>query len=332
LTNSKTPRVSIGMPVFNGEKYLCESIESILNQRYVDFRLIISDNASNDRTQEICKKYANQDDRISYHRNLINLGAPNNYNRVFDLSSGEYFKWAAYDDVLAPDFLRKCIEILDNDPSIVLCHSKSGKIDKDGNLIDYYNKGMLKRIDSPKAHERFWDLINLYYTTCPVFGVFRANLLAKTFRHGSYIGADRNLLAEIGLMGRIYQIPECLFFWRDHPDSYTSTFYRSKQIPILDRLQMEISWWSKKDSTSFTHWKNCIEYFRSVDKISLKWFEKLLCYVQIFKWFMKQGWFFMGEDVELFLLRNSSFARRVIPFLLSSLKLNRFIDYEAMRY
>jgi glycosyltransferase involved in cell wall biosynthesis len=320
------------MPVFNGEKYLCESIESIMNQTYTDFELIISDNASKDRTQEICTKYAAQDNRISYYRNPKNLGAPNNYNRVFALSSGELFKWAAYDDVIAPEFLRKCVKVLDNDSSIILCHSKSGKIDQDGNLIDYYNKGMLKKIDSPRPHERFWDLINMYYTTCPIFGVFRTNLLSKTFRHGNYIGADRNLLAEVGLLGRIYQIPECLFFWRDHPASYTSTFYRSNQIPILDRLQMETSWWAKKISTSFTHWKNCMEYIKSVNKVSLKWFEKLLCYAQIFKWFMKQGWYFMGTDIELFLLRNSSFARRVIPFLASNLKLSSFIDYKKMRY
>jgi glycosyltransferase involved in cell wall biosynthesis len=319
------------MPVFNGEKYLRESIESILNQTYQDFELIISDNASNDRTQEICQKYAAQDNRISYYRNPKNLGAPKNYNRVFELSSGEYFKWAAYDDVLAPEFLRKCINVLDNDPSIVLCHSKSGKIDQDGKLLDYYNKGMLKRIDSPKPHERFRDLINMLYTTCPIFGVFHANLLAKTFLHRSYIGADRNLLAEVGLMGRIYQIPECLFFWREHPASYTTLFYRSNRITTLNRLQMELSWWSSKNSTNYPHWKNCIEYFRSVNKVSLKWSEKLLCYAQIFRWFMRQGWFYMGRDIELFLLRNSSLGRKVIPFISSNFKVNSFINYEKMR-
>ena len=102
--NRRKSRVSIGMPVFNGEKYLRESIESILDQTYQNFELIISDNASTDRTQEICLEYARKDNRISYYRNDKNLGGPRNYNRVFELSSAEYFKWAAYDDVLAPEF------------------------------------------------------------------------------------------------------------------------------------------------------------------------------------------------------------------------------------
>ena len=320
----RKPQVSIGMPVYNGEQYVQVSIESILNQTFQDFKLIISDNASTDRTQEICQKYADQDNRISYHRNIENIGGPSNYNRVFELSSSKYFKWAAYDDVLAPEFLRKCVNVLDNDPSIILCHSKTGRIDKDGNLLDYYNRGMLKRISSPRPHERFGDLITRCYTTCPIFGVFRTNSLAKTSLQGSYIGADRNLLAEIGLMGRIYQIPECLFFWRDHPDSYTSIFYGSysNQMATLDpnRLRMETSWWSKQDSTSFTHWKNCIEYLRSVNRVSLSLFEKLLCDAQIFRWFAREGWLLMGMDVEIFLLKSSPFARKFIPFIMSNLR------------
>ena len=90
------------MPVFNGEKYLKESVESILQQSYQNFELIISDNASTDRTSEICRRYLAKDSRISYYRNKENLGGPKNYNRVFELSSAEYFKWAAADDIACP--------------------------------------------------------------------------------------------------------------------------------------------------------------------------------------------------------------------------------------
>jgi len=114
------PRVSIGLPVYNGENYLEEAIDSILAQTYKDFELIISDNASTDRTPDICQAYANKDPRIRYYRNEKNIGAAVNFNRVFELSSSEYFKWAAHDDIIAPDYISECIEILDNDDSIVL--------------------------------------------------------------------------------------------------------------------------------------------------------------------------------------------------------------------
>lgn len=320
LSNNK-PRVSIGMPVFNGEKYLEEALDSILAQTYQDFELIISDNASTDHTQQICIEYANKDNRIHYYRNKKNIGAPRNYNRVFELSSGEYFKWAAYDDVLAPNYLEKCVIVLDNNSSVVLCHCKTGRIDEHGTLVGYYNQGMLRHTSSPKPNERFADLIGLWYNTCPIFGLVRASLFRKTPLHGSYIGSDRNLLAEIGLMGRIYEIPECLFFQRDHPESYTSIYYGHKQSPTVNRLRKEMAWWSKDYWTSFPYWKNCIEYFRSVNRVPLNWSERLLCYAQIFRWLLeREGWLFLARDMKMFLLHNSRVARKLFPFVLLNLR------------
>jgi glycosyltransferase involved in cell wall biosynthesis len=118
------PRLSIGLPVFNGEKYLEETIKSLLGQSFVDFELIISDNASIDGTQDICQAYASRDRRIKYYRNAENIGATQNWYRVFDLSSSEYFASAAHDDLYAPDYMEKCISVLDRDSSIVVCSSK----------------------------------------------------------------------------------------------------------------------------------------------------------------------------------------------------------------
>ena len=107
--DDKKLRVTIGLPVYNGETYLEETLDSILNQTYTEFELIISDNGSSDGTRLICEEYAAKDDRIKYYRSVKNLGAAPNYNRAFELSSGEYFKWADYDDPLAPEFLSKCV-------------------------------------------------------------------------------------------------------------------------------------------------------------------------------------------------------------------------------
>src|ERR1700745_4087023 len=113
--------VAIGMPVWNGEAFLSEAIESILAQTYGDLELVISDNASTDATSEIFRPYAKLDTRVRYIRQETNIGAASNHNEVLRCSSGHYFKWAAHDDVLAPEFVQECVRALDNDEGLVLC-------------------------------------------------------------------------------------------------------------------------------------------------------------------------------------------------------------------
>ncbi len=111
--NGRNPRVSIGLPVYNGEKYLERALDCLLKQDYADFELIVSDNASTDATESICREYAAKDSRIRYYRNPANIGASPNYNRVFSLARGEFFKWASHDDECDPSLLRRCLEAFD---------------------------------------------------------------------------------------------------------------------------------------------------------------------------------------------------------------------------
>ena len=115
-----SPSVSLILPVFNGENYIGEAIESVLAQTYTDFELLISDNASTDKTEVICKKYVKKDSRIQYYRNNINIGAASNFNILFNKCRGEYFQWIAHDDMFEPQFLEKCVDVLDNRPDTVL--------------------------------------------------------------------------------------------------------------------------------------------------------------------------------------------------------------------
>jgi glycosyltransferase involved in cell wall biosynthesis len=294
--------LSIGMPVYNGEKYLEEALESILGQTYSDFELVISDNASTDSTEQICREYAKIDSRLRYYRNERNLGAPRNFNRVFELSHGKYFKWAAYDDLLAPEYLKKCVDTLEKDPSIVLCHSRTARIDEQGVLVGNYDHKM--RIYSTKTHERFGDLISIKRNPCwPIFGVTYASIMKKTPLHGDYLSADGNLLAELSLYGRIYEIPEYLFFRRDHPQAYTQTYvHTSKNV----NYRQQLAWWGSNSWINLTVLKNCLEYFRSVRRVPLKWSEKALCYEQIFNWFLREGWRLLGADVEKYFLSRSN--------------------------
>src|SRR5262249_60446249 len=105
---------SVGLPVFNGESYLESAITSVLGQTFEDFELIICDNASTDRTAEICNDYAARDSRIRYFRNPRNLGAAPNYNLAFSQARGRYFKWLAHDDRMRPSFLAKTVRVLDD--------------------------------------------------------------------------------------------------------------------------------------------------------------------------------------------------------------------------
>jgi glycosyltransferase involved in cell wall biosynthesis len=113
-------RLSIGLPVFNGEQLIEQALDSLLAQTFQDFQLIISDNASTDRTPEICKDYQARDSRVHYTCMDKNYGAARNFNRVFELASGQYFKWAAHDDIIEPTFLQQCIDVLDQNPSCAI--------------------------------------------------------------------------------------------------------------------------------------------------------------------------------------------------------------------
>ncbi len=298
------PTVSIGLPVYNGEKYLKEALDSILAQTYRDFELIISDNASTDRTQQICQAYAAKDKRIRYYRNKKNVGGSLNFNRTFELASGKYFKWAAHDDVIAPEFLSKCVNILDQDPSIVLCHSKTGRINENGKITGNY---AYNRVDSSKPDERFSNIIDMHYNTWVlIFGVIRSSALKKTQLFGNFIGVDRHLLAELSLIGRIYEISDYLFFRREHPQAYTNKGHES--------YKEKMDWWIKTNSHSrfyFPHWRICLEYFKSVKRIPLKWSERLRCTAQIIKWLIREGWIFMVYDVGFNLFGHSKLASPV---------------------
>lgn len=284
------PRLSIGMPVYNGERYIREALDSILSQTFDDFELIISDNASADSTAEICKEYALKDRRIRFYQNSINLGAVANFNLVFELSTGEYFKWAAHDDLLHPEFLRQCIKKLDQDSSIILCHSKVFKIDQNGNKIGSHEIAMAS--DAQKPHERFHELVNVNHSCTAIFGVIRRELLANTNLIGKFVGSDRILLAELGLYGRIIELPEYLFYQRDHAQA-------SSRINYYRRM----SWFDPKKSgyLSLPNFRKAVEYFRSATRVPLKWRERVSCYRSIVRWIIHERNIFI-EDFKAILI------------------------------
>ncbi len=280
------PRVSIGLPVYNGENYLREALDSILSQSFKDFELIISNNASTDGTADICKAYAAKDRRIRYFRNQTNLGAAKNFNRVFELSTGEYFKWAAHDDILTPDFLLKCVQRLDHDPAVILCYSKTKIIDARGLFL--FDDDTKLDIDLTRPASRFGDLVLIVHPCFPVFGVIRAEILRKTPLIGGYTSSDRVLLGELSLHGRFFEIPEYLFFRRNHPRQSIMAFNYRERIIWFDPL--------KAGKIVFIVWRVFLEYCLAIKRAPLSWRDRWSCCLVMAKWF-KMWWKGLAFDL-----------------------------------
>lgn len=208
------PRLSIGLPVYNGERYLAESLDALLGQSYPDFELIISDNASTDQTAEICRRYAEQDTRIRYFRQPRNIGQSPNHDFVFQQARGELFKWASHDDLYARDLLLRCVEALDRHPDVVLSHAPTAMIDGAGNITLPITYGL--ETDSPRAPERFRSLLFVDGGD-DIYGVIRTDVLRRIPPQESYHHSDRTFVAEMSLHGPFHIVPEWLYFRRDHP-------------------------------------------------------------------------------------------------------------------
>jgi glycosyltransferase involved in cell wall biosynthesis len=212
--NSVPPRLSIGLPVYNGENFLVESFEALLGQSYEDFELIISDNASTDDTANICQRYAKQDSRIRYIRQPHNIGLSPNHRFVAWEARGEFFKMASHDDLYARDLMQRCIDVLDNHPEAVLAHCWEARIDPSGKVIKGLEYSV--NVQAPLASDRFRSMLMDGWDDY-IYGVIRTKALLQTHLWGSHHLADRTINTELSLYGPFQLIPEWLYFRREHP-------------------------------------------------------------------------------------------------------------------
>jgi len=231
------PIVSIGMPVYNGEDLLSETLDSILAQTFANFEVVISDNASTDATPQICRAYSRRDQRIRYERADLGISIPNNFKRAFHLSHGQYFKWHAHDDLLHPEFLSHCVTILNGDPTTLVVGTRYGLIETDGSAVPFDAKlgkfvtSYGEKISVPgragtdalASGDRLTRFRSMLFDVRGadegkyIFGLIRSEALAATRLNEGYIGGDKVLLARLSLVGRFTEVTDELFFRRYHP-------------------------------------------------------------------------------------------------------------------
>ncbi|MCI0427260.1 MAG: glycosyltransferase family 2 protein, partial [Nitrospiraceae bacterium] len=277
---SSAVKVTLGLPVYNGENYLVAAIESILSQTFSHFELIISDNGSQDGTQSICQKYAAQDPRIRYIRHDTNRGAAANFNYCVELATGEYFKWAAHDDIMEPTFLQKCVDQLDSDPELILCHTVTELIDANGDHLAFYDPSVLGT-GKARPSDRLAGRLSTAWCK-EVFGVIRLDKLRETVLLGSYVASDQALLAELALWGRFAILPEPLFKNREHQERSTRTAHPYLRLPWFTT--------SQNRSTRAFRWKLIKTVTRLVARRVPDINERLRCYWWLLHALIIRGW------------------------------------------
>lgn len=216
--------VTIGLPVYNGANYIREAIDSVLNQTYKNFELIISDNGSTDDTEKICREYAAKDSRIRYVRHNENRGGYFNYGYCVEEAEGLYFNWIAHDDVLEKDFLAETATYLSLHPKCVLVSGdfhltnengiENGKVILDKTREELPWKKRCREVFKYPSSSRIYFLM---------YGLMKSEMIKKVhptiYKISDIRGSEMPMLCRIAAVGEIVSIPKILRKFRIYDES-----------------------------------------------------------------------------------------------------------------
>lgn len=275
-----SPRLTMALPVFNGERFLCAAVDSLLAQTFTDFELIICDNGSTDDTPRIAESYARADARVRYLRLPDNRGSAFSHSIGVREARGEYFKWTSDDDLYAPTLLQRCVDILDANPDVVLAHSWTAFIDENGEILDVPAYGI--ETDARDAPTRFRSL--LYAPGGDdIYGVVRASAFRKFMPYPSHYHADRTFVSELALEGRFEQVPEPLYFRREHPGRSERQGLRGRSIRLDPRRQ---SW--RHPAVRLVA-EYLFRYLTAIRRAPISERNKRRCYCDLMIWMLRHG-------------------------------------------
>lgn len=192
------PLVSIGVPVFNGERFIEDALASALAQTYPNLEIVICDNCSNDRTQELCLRYATQDARIRYHRYTDHTDSPTNFFRVLNLAKGEFFMWACADDIRPADCVDSLMTAMLRSPQAVMAH---------GEIVVtaiQSTKQIANRMDlmDEAPHNRILDFVRGFEHNAMIYGLYKTDMLKRACFKLHY-GRDFHLCLQMCLFGPV---------------------------------------------------------------------------------------------------------------------------------
>lgn len=214
--------VTIGMPVYNGERYLESAIRSNLAQTYSNIELIISDNASTDGTEDICRKFAAMDSRIVYLRNSNNIGAAGNYNFLVERARGKFFRWANADDLISPDLIMTLLPLLSSREDAVIAFGRTRLIGAGDEELGDYDDDVELQADRPS--ERYAEFYRRSGLTNVIYGLMRIEAMRSTNLMGSgdLPAGDVSFLAAMSMQGKFINVPATLFYRRMHDGAFSA--------------------------------------------------------------------------------------------------------------
>lgn len=284
--------MTIGVPVFNGERYLARTIESLLQQSFGDFELIVADNASTDGTRALCERFAALDSRVTYLRHPVNIGAPRNWNCLVHLAKGEYFKWASANDHVDPSMLARCVDAMNADLEIALCFGHTLLVDEAGQPIELF-KGDFD-VSMPQPSARFSAVCSGMTLNNAMCGLIRTSVLRKTGLDRLYPSGDMALTSELALHGKLRLLPEVLLHRRQTPGTFTSMLTPDQIQRVYDP--------EARKPMKLLRSRRHLDNFRSIARAPISFIEKLRAFRVAFRLFVWDRHELLGEFRSLVLL------------------------------
>jgi glycosyltransferase involved in cell wall biosynthesis len=274
---SDLPLASAGIPVFQGENFLDETLSFLRSQDYPNLEIVVCDNASTDQTADIVRRHAAEDPRVRLIVNETNIGAAPNYNKVFEVSRGKYFAWNAHDDHSSPNFFSEGVTALDSDDNAVVAIPRSFRVDLDGERLEEF--WIPPDVHSQHPHVRFRAAARAHPEAI-VFGLFRSEAVRRTRLHGRFSGSDRNFVAELMLHGRAIMAGDSEFYLLEHPGRSVRTFHRSGKGRYT---HLRDAWYApeRENRMVFPSWRRLREYVASVTRTRLGFADSARCYAAV---------------------------------------------------
>lgn len=279
--SNRSPKLTVGMPVYNEAQFLSVAVKSILDQDFDDFEFIISDNASSDGTEHIARQFAGQDRRIRYVRQPRNKGTIANVITILKMARGQFIMFGGGHDYWEPQYMSRCIEAIESDESIVLAYTEAwwgtpesrGERHMLGNRFDTRGLPLSRRLLTTAAR----------VPPYAIYGVMRTHLVRNMMLWKPSFGPDLKILFHLATSGSFAYIPEPLFCLRRTVDTnhiHRSINRQGGSLGPRGSFTMIVEFfrthWNSMLSLDMRSYKRNALFVRVVGRIFLRWYRLII--------------------------------------------------------